>query len=66
MNYESTIPSEDIEILDDAEARATTRRRLIIAAAVAVALLLAYIGYNYFVGAGAAECANTRFQQTSY
>lgn len=55
MNYESTIPSEDIEILDDAEARATTRRRLIIAAAVAVALLLAYIGYNYFVGAGAAE-----------
>ena len=55
MNYESTIPSEDIEILDDTEARATTRRRLIIAAAVAVALLLAYIGYNYFAGAGAAE-----------
>lgn len=55
MNYESTIPSEDVEILDDAEARATTRRRLIIAAAVAVALLLAYVGYNYFAGAGAVE-----------
>lgn len=56
MNYESTIPSEDVEILDDAEARATNRRRLIIAAAVVVALLLAYIGYNYFAGgAGAAD-----------
>jgi HlyD family secretion protein len=56
MNYESTIPSEDVEILDDAEARATNRRRLIIAAAVAVTLLLAYIGYHYFAGgAGAGE-----------
>ena len=56
MNYESTIPSEDVEILDDAETRATNRRRMIIAAAVAVALLLVYIGYNYFAGgAGAGE-----------
>jgi len=55
MNYESTIPSEDAEVLDDPEARAKIRRRLIIAAVVAVALLLAYIGYNYFAGAGAAE-----------
>ncbi|NCN84913.1 MAG: efflux RND transporter periplasmic adaptor subunit [Sphingomonadales bacterium] len=55
MNYESTIPSEDVAIVDDTEARATNRRRLIIAAVVVVALLLAYIGYNYFVGAGAVE-----------
>ncbi len=56
MNYESTIPSEDIAVLDDAEARATNRRRLIIAAVVVVALLLAYMGYNYFAGsAGAGE-----------
>jgi len=55
MNYESTIPSEDVAIVDDAEARATNRRRLIIAAGVVVALLLAYIGYNYFMGAGAVE-----------
>jgi HlyD family secretion protein len=56
MNYESTIPSEDIAILDDAEARSANRRRLIIAAAVVVALLLAYIGYHYFAsGAGAGK-----------
>jgi len=50
MNYESTIPSEDIAIIDDTEARATNRKRLIIAAIVTVALLLAYMGYHYFVG----------------
>jgi len=56
MNYESTIPGEDIAILDDIEARTTNRRRLIVAAAVVVALLLAYIGYNYFAGgAGAGD-----------
>ncbi|MEH6790466.1 efflux RND transporter periplasmic adaptor subunit [Parasphingorhabdus sp.] len=55
MNYESTIPSEDIAIADDAEARSSTRKRLIIAAAVVTLLLLAYIGYNYFVGAGAED-----------
>ncbi len=55
MNYESTIPGEDVEILDDAETRATNRRRLIIVAAVAVALLLAYIGYNYFAGGAGAD-----------
>lgn len=55
MNYESTIPSEDVAIVDDTEVRATNRRRLIIAAVVVVALLLAYIGYNYFMGAGAVE-----------
>ncbi|AMO70685.1 efflux RND transporter periplasmic adaptor subunit [Sphingorhabdus sp. M41] len=54
MNYESTIPSEDIAILDDTEARATNRRRLIIAGVVVVALLLAYMGYHYFAG-GAVE-----------
>ena len=54
MNYESTIPSEDLAISDDTEARATTRRRLIIVAAVLFALLLAYMGYNFFAG-GAAE-----------
>ena len=54
MNYESTIPSEDIATLDDVEARSTNRRRLIITVAVVVALLLAYIGYNYFAG-GAVE-----------
>ncbi|WP_417619079.1 efflux RND transporter periplasmic adaptor subunit [Parasphingorhabdus sp.] len=50
MNYESTIPSEDVTMLDDTEARATSRRWIIITAAVVVALLLAYIGYNYFTG----------------
>ena len=50
MNYESTIPSEDVTMLDDTEAHATSRRWIIITAAVVVALLLAYIGYNYFTG----------------
>lgn len=50
MNYESTIPSEDIAVLDDAEIRATIRRRLIISAVIVVVLLLAYMGYNYFAG----------------
>ena len=59
MNYESTIPSEDVEILDDAEARATIRRRLIVTAAVVLALLFAYIGYHYFMGsAGVDDTAN--------
>jgi HlyD family secretion protein len=57
MNYESTIPSEDVAILDDAEARATNRRRLIIAIAVVVALLLAYIGYHYFTGSAVKDDA---------
>ncbi len=51
MNYESTIPSDEIAIMDDPDQRNTNRRRLIIAAAVTVALLLAYISYNYFFGA---------------
>jgi HlyD family secretion protein len=51
MNYESTIPSSEISIMDDPVQRAANRRPLIIAAAVVVALLLAYIGYNYFFGA---------------
>ena len=56
MNYESTIPSDDIAVLDDTEVRATNRKRLIVAAIVVVALLLAYIGYHYFAGpAGAGE-----------
>jgi len=55
MNYESTIPSEDIATLDDVEARSTNRRRLIITVVVIVALLLAYIGYNYFVGSAVEE-----------
>ena len=50
MNYESTIPSKDVTMLDDTEAHATSRRWIIITAAVVVALLLAYIGYNYFTG----------------
>ncbi|MEQ8743598.1 efflux RND transporter periplasmic adaptor subunit [Parasphingorhabdus sp.] len=50
MNYESTIPSEDVTMLDDTEAHAASRRWIIITAAVVVALLLAYIGYNYFTG----------------
>lgn len=54
MNYESSIPSDDIATLDDAEAHSTNRRWLIITAAVVVALLLAYMGYNYFAG-GAVE-----------
>ena len=54
MNYESTIPSEDIANLDDAEASIANRRRLTIVVAVVVALLLAYIGYHYFAG-GAVE-----------
>jgi len=62
MNYESTIPSEDIAILDDAEARTANRRRLIIAAAVVVALLLAYIGYNYFAGSAGAGKDDTASQ----
>ncbi|NVD29411.1 efflux RND transporter periplasmic adaptor subunit [Parasphingorhabdus flavimaris] len=51
MNYESAIPSSEISMMDDPVQRAANRRPLIIAAAVAVALLLAYIGYNYFFGA---------------
>lgn len=51
MNYESTIPSSEISIMDDPVQRAANRRPLIITAAVVVALLLAYIGYNYFFGA---------------
>jgi HlyD family secretion protein len=62
MNYESTIPSEDIAILDDAEAHSANRRRLIIAAAVVVALLLAYIGYNYFAGGAGAGKDDTASQ----
>ncbi|MGB5483467.1 efflux RND transporter periplasmic adaptor subunit [Parasphingorhabdus sp.] len=55
MNYESTIPSDEITIMDDPVQRAANRRPLIIAAAVTVALLLAYIGYNYFFGAAGDE-----------
>lgn len=55
MNYESTIPSEDIATLDDAEARSTNRKRLIITVVAIVALLLAYIGYNYFAGSAGAD-----------
>lgn len=56
MNYESTIPSEDVVILDDAEARTTIRRRLLIAAAIVLVLLLAYVAYNYFAaGAGVGD-----------
>ncbi|WP_373491802.1 efflux RND transporter periplasmic adaptor subunit [Parasphingorhabdus sp.] len=56
MNYESTIPSEDVVILDDAEARTTVRRRLLIAAAIVLVLLLAYVAYNYFAaGAGVGD-----------
>ncbi len=54
MNYESTIPSDDIATLENVEMRDTNRKRLIIAVAVIVALLLAYIAYNYFAG-GAVE-----------
>ncbi|MEO9599030.1 efflux RND transporter periplasmic adaptor subunit [Parasphingorhabdus sp.] len=52
MNYESTIPSDDLARLNDQDGRSTNRRRLIIAAAVAVVLLLAYVGYHYFTGSG--------------
>lgn len=55
MNYESTIPSEDIALTDDSERRAANRRLMVIAAAVIVALLLAYMGYNYFMGAAGDE-----------
>ena len=51
MNYESTIPSNEISIMDDPVQRSTNRRPLIIGAAVVLALLLAYIGYHYFFGA---------------
>jgi HlyD family secretion protein len=62
MNYESTIPSEDIAILDDAETRTANRRRLVIAAVVVVAFLLAYIGYNYFAGSAGAGKDDTASQ----
>ena len=55
MNYESTIPSEDIAITDDIDGRTTNRRLMVIVAAVIVALLLAYMGYNYFMGGAADE-----------
>ena len=51
MNYESTIPSNKTAIMDDPVQRSANRRPLIIAAAVMVALLVSYIGYNYFFGA---------------
>jgi HlyD family secretion protein len=62
MNYESTIPSEDIAILDDAETRTANRRRLVIAAVIVVAFLLAYIGYNYFAGSAGAGKDDTASQ----
>jgi RND family efflux transporter MFP subunit len=65
MNYESTIPSEDIAILDDAEARVTNRRRLIITATVLGALLLAYMGYNYFVGSAGEDKAASQAPMVS-
>ena len=55
MNYESSIPSNEISIMDDPVQRAANRRPLIIVAAAIVALLLAYIGYNYFFGAKGEE-----------
>ena len=55
MNYESTIPVNEISIMDDPEQRNSNRRRLIIAAAVLVALLGAYIGYHYFFGGSGDE-----------
>ncbi|ATW02811.1 efflux RND transporter periplasmic adaptor subunit [Sphingopyxis sp. BSNA05] len=55
MNYESTIPSDHIATLEDAEMRSTKRTRLIITVAVLLALLLAYIAYNYFVGSAVEE-----------
>ncbi|WP_417593336.1 efflux RND transporter periplasmic adaptor subunit [Parasphingorhabdus sp.] len=55
MNYESTIPVNEISIMDDPEQRNSNRRRLIVAAAVVVALLAAYIGYHYFFGASGDE-----------
>lgn len=55
MNYESTVPRENVAILDEAETRATNRKRIILAAVIVLALLLAYIGYHYFTGSGAAE-----------
>lgn len=51
MNYESSIPSNEISIMDDPVQRSANRRPLVIGAAVVLALLLAYIGYNYFFGA---------------
>tara|TARA_R110000824_G_scaffold111659_1_gene260301 strand:+ start:1091 stop:2269 length:1179 start_codon:yes stop_codon:yes gene_type:complete len=51
MNYESTIPSNEISIMDDPVQRSANRHPLIIGAAVVLALLLAYVGYHYFFGA---------------
>ena len=55
MNYESTIPINKISVMDDPEQRNRNRRRLIVGAVVAVALLAAYIGYHYFFGASGDE-----------
>jgi HlyD family secretion protein len=55
MNYESTIPSNEVTMMDDPVQRAAKRRPLIIVATVIVALLLAYIGYNFFFGAADEE-----------
>lgn len=52
MNYESTILGEDIDVatLDDVDQSSRNRQRLLIAAAVLVALLLAFLAYQYFTG----------------
>lgn len=55
MNYESSIPSNEISIMDDPVQRAANRRPLIIVAAAIATLLLAYIGYNYFFGSKGEE-----------
>jgi RND family efflux transporter MFP subunit len=58
MNYESTISSDDINTatLDDADNSAANRKRLMVVAAVAIALVLAVIAYFVFSGgAPAAE-----------
>lgn len=60
MNYESTISSEDIDVstLDDEDNSARNRTRMIVVAAILVAIAIAYIAYQLFAGGQAADGAD--------
>lgn len=57
MNYESTISSEDIDVstLDDEDNSARNRTRMIVVAAILVAMVIAYVAYQLFAGGQAAD-----------
>ncbi|MEO9469951.1 efflux RND transporter periplasmic adaptor subunit [Parasphingorhabdus sp.] len=57
MNYESTISSEDIDVstLDDQDNSARNRTRMIVVAALLVAIAIAYVAYQLFASGQGAD-----------